>query len=301
MTVFTINQAFFAYEASRCRLPSVKKKGEYQKFKNLSEISDQFDVFFLDAFGVLNIGDRPIAGVPERVAMLQKQEKKVIVVSNAAGSPQQIMVDRFRSFGYKFESDDIITSRLAMLKGLSGLSGIEFGIMANEDYGKEGLEALKIKFLADDPGLYDSVQAFILLASNSWTENRQLLLEASLKKIPRPIYVGNPDIIAPHQDFISLEPGHFAHRIADSTGISPCFFGKPFLNIYELAFARLGGRVSRDRILMVGDSLHTDILGAQNAGIKSALISGFGFFSKGGFEQGIQKSQIFPDFILEQP
>ena len=52
---------------------------------------------------------------------------------------------------------------------------------------------------------------------------------------------------------------------------------------------------------MVGDSLHTDILGAQNAGIKSALISGFGFFSKGGFEQGIQKSQIFPDFILEQP
>ena len=67
MNSFTIKDAFLAYESSRSRLPQFQRKGGCQKFKNLADISDRFDVFFLDAFGVLNIGEKPIIGVPERV------------------------------------------------------------------------------------------------------------------------------------------------------------------------------------------------------------------------------------------
>ncbi len=42
---------------------------------DLDALSDEIDTFLLDAFGVLNIGDTAIEGVPERVAGLQKAGK----------------------------------------------------------------------------------------------------------------------------------------------------------------------------------------------------------------------------------
>jgi len=52
---------------------------------------------------------------------------------------------------------------------------------------------------------------------------------------------------------------------------------------------------------MVGDSLHTDILGGQAAGLKTALISGFGFFAGHDVESPIRASAITPDYILARP
>jgi ribonucleotide monophosphatase NagD (HAD superfamily) len=49
--------------------------------------------------------------------------------------------------------------------------------------------------------------------------------------------------------------------------------GKPFPSVYETCFAQL--RVEdRRRILAVGDSLRTDIAGANAAGIDSLLVAG---------------------------
>ncbi|MEM8694332.1 MAG: HAD-IA family hydrolase [Pseudomonadota bacterium] len=112
--------------------------------------------------------------------------------------------------------------------------------------------------------------------------------------------VANPDIVAPREHGFSTEPGRFAHAVADATGIAPDFFGKPFPNIYDLVFERLGP-VDRPRVVMVGDSLHTDVLGAHAAGIASVLISGYGFFANEDVHAAIQASGITPDFIAERP
>ena len=116
----------------------------------------------------------------------------------------------------------------------------------------------------------------------------------------RPVRVANPDIVAPREIGFSAEPGYFAHRLADLSGIEPRFFGKPFTNIFDLAFARLGD-VNRSRVLMVGDSLHTDILGAHAAGVSSALISDFGFFADHDTTTAIQQSGIVPDYVATRP
>lgn len=55
------------------------------------------------------------------------------------------------------------------------------------------------------------------------------------------------------------------------------------------------------RTVMVGDSLHTDILGGQVAGVKTALIAGFGFFAGNDVKAPITQSKIHPDFILDRP
>lgn len=293
-------EAFAAYEAVRHRLPAVRRKGASQRLPDLDALSDTIDTFLLDAFGVLNIGETAIEGVPERVAGLQKTGKRVVVVSNAAGYPHSTLMKKYKRLGYDFAPEDVITSRKTVLHALSSEPERRWGVIAQESFGCEGLEHLDTTFLADDASDYDAVDGFLMLGSSNWTEERQVLLEASLAHTARPVLVGNPDIVAPREHGFSTEPGHFAHRLANRTGTEPQFFGKPFMNIFELAFAQLGG-CDAIRTVMVGDSLHTDILGAQTAGIKSALISGFGFFDGHDPHRLIELSGIVPDFILVRP
>ncbi len=296
-----MKQAFAAYEAARHRLPHVQRAGQCVRLPNLDAIADQIDVFLLDAFGVLNIGDTAVDGVPERVAGLQNAGKRVMVVSNAAGYPHFDLMAKYKRLGYDFDPDDVITSRKATLIALNSEPQRRWGLMSPRMVGREDFDHIDTTFLEDDPSEYDRVEGFLLLGSRAWTEERQKLLEASLVRNPRPVLVANPDIVAPHEDGFSTQPDSYAHRLADRTGLKPRFFGKPYQNIFDLVFARLGPGQHRSRIVMVGDSLHTDILGGQSAAIKSALISNYGFFDGYDVVGPIEASGIRPDFILERP
>jgi len=293
--------AFDAYEAVRHRLPEVAPTDmAYSRATSLSDIADDFDVFLLDAFGVLNIGDAAIPGTRERIDTLRAAGKRVLVVSNAAGFPHKALMEKYTRLGYDFDPEDVITSRATLLAGLNGRQDLHWGLMATRSTGLLDLEDLKLTYLEESSEAYDEVEGFLLVGSAAWTEERQMLLEDTLKKRPRPVLVGNPDIVAPRETGFSVEPGHFAHQLADRTGITPEFYGKPFADIFDLAFKRLGD-VDRSRVVMVGDSLHTDILGACHVGIASALIANYGFFAGQDAEKAVSAAGIVPDFILERP
>ncbi len=301
MTGFSAQEAFEAYEAVRHRLPQPRStEVSYRKADTLEDIAHEFDVFLLDAFGVLNIGDTAIPDTPDRVRSLTAAGKRVLVVSNAAGFPHTTLIEKYYGLGYNFAPQDVITSRTTLLSELNGQNELHWGLMATPSAGLRDLEELKLSYLEDDPKPYETVDGFLMIGSAVWNETRQAMLEAALLERPRPVLVGNPDIVAPREYGFSKEPGLFAHRLADRTGVTPQFFGKPFANIYDLAFSRLG-HIDKSRVLMVGDSLHTDILGARNAGIASALISGFGFFAGHDVETAIMKAGIVPSFVVNRP
>ena len=50
---------------------------------------------------------------------------------------------------------------------------------------------------------------------------------------------------------------------------------------------------------MVGDTLHTDILGANSYGIKSILMTGHGFFKNHKVSSIIKETSIIPDYIVQ--
>ena len=153
-----------------------------------------------------------------------------------------------------------------------------WGLMVSDGVDAAEFEALDHVRLRDDPDAYEAAEGILMIGSATWSEARQDRLEAALGQRPRPVLVGNPDIVAPRATGFSVEPGYYAHRLADRTGVEPEFFGKPFANVFDLAFSRVDG-IDRSRIVMVGDSLHTDVLGAQVAGIASALVTGHGFLA----------------------
>ena len=303
MPVTDAPPGFTAYEAIRHRLPAPIRRGECRFAQHLGEIAEHYDTLLLDAFGVLNRGPEAIAGVPERIAALQARGKRVMVVSNAAGVPQRALMARYRALGYRFDSADVITSRKTLSHALEESRPRHWGMIVGPDFGPEEFPPLDYRLLGDERADYDAVEGFLLIGVSEWTPTRQALLVESLRQSARPLLVGNPDLLAPQPNGYSREPGSVAHAIHDETGHEPVFHGKPYDNIFARVRARLAadGEINPQRTLMVGDTLHTDILGGQVAGLQTALVTQTGVLAGMDVERAIEASGIAPDWILERP
>jgi HAD superfamily hydrolase (TIGR01459 family) len=289
--------AFQQYEAVREVLPKAEFPDTSRHARNLGELAADFDVFLLDAFGILNVGETAIAGAAAQVAALQAQDKRVLVLTNGATYPAELALAKYTKLGFRFALEDVVSSRDALAVELRDRQdGGFWGVMGASGSKLETVPAAT-RLLLLDREVYDAAQGFLFLSTTEWSFEQQEMLHASLAANPRPILVGNPDIVAPREDGLSLEPGHFAHELARDLGFEPQFFGKPFTNVYDLAFSRLG-EVDSSRVLMVGDTLHTDVLGGAAYGVKTALITDHGLFAGREVAPYISKSGIQPDFIL---
>lgn len=303
MKTLSFDTALAAYERGRHRLPAAPIGARSPQIAgNLAELAERFDVFLLDGFGVLNVGATAIPGAVDRVAALKASGKAVLVLTNAASQPASELSAKYRGLGFSFAPFEIVSSRSVAMDALGDMPVKLWGVMLPENAALDDLPAGRgAVVLGDDPAAYRKARGFLLLGSAGWTEDRQSRLEAALRADPRPVVVANPDIVAPREAGLTVEPGWFAHRLADRVPVAPQFFGKPYPAVFEAARARLGGAWNSNRVLMVGDSLHTDILGARAAGIASALVSGYGFLAGRPLDQAFRDTGIVPDFVIGEP
>ena len=299
MTIsFTVDraQAIERYVAVQERLPQARFPTQSIHIDNLEALTSDIDVFVLDGFGVLNVGDQPIPNAVDRIARLQKAGCAVWVLTNGASLPAERTAQKYTSWGFNIPSQQVVSSRDALMRGMSRHAGdCRWGVAAHENAQIE-LLAPNITMLEDDAQAFQDCDAFIFLSSLNWSDHRQHLLKTALQERPRPLLVGNPDLVAPHEARISIEPGFFTHQLQDETGVVPEFYGKPFADAFDIVNERLTG-VAPDRIAMVGDTLHTDILGGAAAGWKTVLITDFGLLKGADVNAAIAQSGIQPDYI----
>ncbi|MGB1096657.1 MAG: HAD-IIA family hydrolase [Paracoccaceae bacterium] len=248
-----------------------------------------------DAFGVLNVGETPIPGAAERIDELRARGCAIRILSNAASYKHEDAVLKFKRLGISIESEEIITSRDAALIGLDART---FGCIAaiNDDLSDIPTKTLR---LGDDQLLYDQAEGFLFLSSVEWSASRQALLERSLRDNPRPLVIANADIAAPRENGFSQEPGYFGHLLLDQMEYEIQFFGKPFAEIYTLAEVSLAG-ILPNRIAMIGDTLHTDIIGAAARGWRTVLVTQDGMFAGHDAQAYCSSSLITPDWITKR-
>ncbi len=292
-------EAFEAYLRLHHRLPAPTGNGRASK-ADFQDIVAPFDLILFDAYGVLNVGETAIPGAAQTIAALRSLGKSIAVVSNSAGYPKDRMMARYATLGFDFTPNEVVTSREALLHRLEGEPPRLWGVMLDPASDPGEIAALNCVILTDDPGDYGRVGGFLLIGSDGWTETRQALLESALRHQPRPVFVGNPDLVAPRETGLSKEPGWFAHQLADAVGIEPVFLGKPFPDIFDLALARFAQPAAAGRVLMVGDTLHTDILGGNHAGFATALVTAHGSLAGLNVSAAIRRSAIAPDFIVDR-
>ncbi|WP_286222283.1 HAD-IIA family hydrolase [Marinobacter apostichopi] len=294
--------AFEQYESIRERLPSASaRQAQPRLVDSLAPLMSEFDAFVFDAFGVLNTGPSVIPGALDRLARLQADNKTVLVLSNAATASHPALAIKYQHMGFDLDEETVISSRWLLEQHLRQTPnpGI-WGVIAPEKSQPETLplpnNSTRTVRADVDEATLDGLDGFIFLSSEGWNETLQHRLTNSLTRRPRPVKVANPDLVAPRGDLLTLEPGYFSHLAATATGASLEFFGKPFATAFEAALARLPG-IDPARVLMVGDTLHTDILGGQAAGMSTLLVTRHGALQGMDIQNCIRRSGIYPDFM----
>lgn len=294
---FDTQTAFDFYESVRHRLPVAAYPAQATRARGLLEIADHLDVFVLDAFGVLNVGDTAIVGAVECVRQLRTSGKQVRIITNAATLTKQRTIEKFDRLGFDFNTHEIVTSRMAAERAIASFDDNLWGIMSKSDFRSEDLPVPAL-LLGHEASDYDRVDAFLLLSTGDWSSTQQELLEASLSARPRRVVVANPDVIAPRETRFSTETGFTAHRIANHVGLEIEFHGKPFPSVFDIVEDGLPPGFDRSRICMVGDTLHTDILGGAAQGWSTALVTDYGLFRGRDVDPFIEASGITPNWIM---
>ncbi|MCB1390622.1 MAG: HAD hydrolase-like protein [Rhodobacteraceae bacterium] len=283
--------AFARYRAVAHRLPQVASwPRRTYRVLDLQYILRRFDGFILDAFGVLNVGEGVLPQALERVAQMRALGKRVVVLTNGASLPRAEALAKYHKWGFDFRESEVIASRDlagAALAGRGGLwaaiapKGAGFGDLPGD------VQALDDRLLAEADG-------FLFLGAQDWDDARQAALVAALQARPRPVICANPDMVAPREDGFSWEPGHYAHALP----VPVEFHGKPYPGALAAALAALD--LPPARVAMVGDTLHTDVLGGRAAGCGTVLVTGHGFFRGVDPDPFVEATGIVPDYIADE-
>lgn len=278
--------AFAEYQRIRKTLPAGLPPEQApctRELETLEPLLDHFQVFVFDAFGVLNAGPpRAFPSAISRIRQLQQRGGKTVrILSNAATASHSALVAKYRGgMGFDIGHDQLISSRSVLEQSLSRqLRKGRFGVLSPASSAPDtlgGVDWLPVRPGIQTGGDLNRLDGFIFLSSEGWNEEVQEALAKSLARHPRPLLVANPDLVAPPRgDCLTLEPGYFAHLLMGQSAIEPEFFGKPYRPAFDSVLETLKG-VDPVDVLMVGDTLHTDILGGQAAGMKTMLITAEG-------------------------
>lgn len=241
-------------------------------FKHISEVLNDYDLFLFDLWGVVVENDKLYPGVVESINSILAQ-KQGFFVSNVP-RPAFIIKDRLAKWGLKATEEMIITSGDIARKLITEeaiklekdkLTIYHLGSDQNDDI----LRKLNHS-ITDD---YTTADVFLLTLYRDENQNIKefdnVLKDAA--KLPNLLKIcANPDISIPKGGITRYCAGYFA-RIIEENGGQVVYTGKPKDVMYQHIF-KVSGAIPKNRILMVGDTFETDILGAQNSGIDSALV-----------------------------
>ena len=286
-----------AYESLRSLLPENRSRTT-QTIHSLSALIDDVDAFILDGYGVINVGESLIPGIASFLAAAEAAGKPVIVLTNGASHASSGRAAKYQSWDLPIKAEQIVSSRDAFLHMLNAEDSVG-NLMsldgATSPIGREG----ELRF-ESSPDAFAQADSFVMLGATGWDKaQNDMLIDALLSK-PRPLYIANPDISAPQNSGFSAEPGYWGLHVMQATGQLPIWAGKPHPPAYELALQQLvqmaGREIPRDRIAMVGDSLHTDILGANHMGLKSVLLTGYGLLKGLDWQLLTDETGIYPDY-----
>ena len=274
---------------------------EEQSFLSLAT---QFKAVFLDSYGVLKNYNGLINGVRESINYLRSSGVVIRILTNDASRSQEQQVEGFAKLGLKgIEPHEIVTSGMMAKQFLQQkiLSG-RIGYLGTENSAEyilqSGLQHISVRDI--DLHAIDDISAFVFLDDEGFDWNIDINKTVNLLRRKNiPVIVANSDKLYPvSKKDVAVAIGGIAKLIENMVNKKFIHFGKPDSQMFMHAYAKLNefGSFSKNEIMMVGDNLHTDILGGNKFGVKTTLVLS-GNTSAEDAEMEIHASGIIPDFI----
>lgn len=268
------------------------------KIAGLKEALEGIDLVLLDSYGVLCRGHEVIPEALEVIAYLRESKIPFCIVSNDTMNGTRTVEAKYKKLGYDFTAKEVVTSldvAEAYLNNASDLptfaaTGLNNNLLAEKHP--------EIQNLNSTGGIINkSVKTLIFHVGAAWSMEMQDNLIKSSKNIEN-VIISNPDAGGPVGDDFVVTPGYYAHDFYQKTDFNkkPLLLGKPSKIMFEHALNYIGYAGKPQNVLMVGDTLHTDILGGNAMGFKTLLLES-GIFRKGMLEENVARTGIVPTYI----
>jgi HAD superfamily hydrolase (TIGR01450 family) len=227
---------------------------------------DGVDLVLADLDGVIYQGPDAIPHAVESMNAAAHGRRLGYLTNNASRTAASVAA-HLSSLGLTVTADDVVTSPQAAVRLLAGLVPAGSTVLV---IGGEGLTSVVADagFVVTDSA--DDAPAAVIqgfFPEIGWKH----LAEASfaLNNDPaRPWVATNTDWSIPVARGIAPGNGTMVAAVHNAVGRLPVVAGKPEVPIFEEAVRRFGGA----HPLFIGDRLDTDILGANRAGMPSALV-----------------------------
>jgi HAD superfamily hydrolase (TIGR01450 family) len=225
---------------------------------------DGTDVLFADLDGVIYTGENAVPFAVESLNSVPDSVRLAYITNNASRTPTSIAT-HLTSLGLRVTADDVVSSPQAAVKILATLvdPGSTILVIGGEGLISEVTHAgFRVTDSADDSptaviqGFAPTV-GWVHLAEASFALHRGI-----------PWVATNTDWTIPVARGVAPGNGTLVSAVHLAVGRLPVFAGKPEKAIFDVAAERFNAH----NPLVIGDRLDTDILGANRAGMRSALV-----------------------------
>lgn len=245
-----------------------------QFISGIKDVVDQYDAFVIDLWGVIHDGRTPYPCAVETLKNLKDLKKTTLLLSN---SPRRVFASEEHLANMGLSRDlytHIYTSGEDTHQGLKNRPDAWHQKLGTRLYhiGPEFHHPMYRGLPYEKAGSPDEAD-FLLATGADFPDIKdyEVILKKGLER-NLPLLCANPDRVIVQDGRITLCCGSIAERY-ERLGGNVFYHGKPFPAVYQPVLSLLEG-VPPSRILAIGDSLTTDIKGAQSNGMDGALVMG---------------------------
>lgn len=218
-----------------------------------------------DMDGVLWRGEQPLPGLKAFFALLRRRNLAWALATNNSSRTRQDYVDKLARMGVQdAPAERIVTSATATAAWLQRRyrPGTRVHV-----FGGDGLRA-ELQAAGFCPA--DEDVAVVVAGLHRRLSYEDLHRASHLIRAGARFIGTNPDTTFPAANGIAPGAGSLLAALQAASGVDPFIIGKPHAPMFEAALSLLGSDPAQT--LMVGDRLNTDILGAAQAGMRTALV-----------------------------
>ncbi|PWK08360.1 TIGR01457 family HAD-type hydrolase [Tumebacillus permanentifrigoris] len=247
----------------------------------------EIDAYLIDLDGTLYRGNEVIEDAPAFVEWLQASGKSYLYVTNNSSRTPEQVAEHLQHLGIKAEAEHVFTSS-----------------QVAAEYIKTDGRTGKRVFPVGEIGLYTALRdagcqvveegpADYVVQGIDREFSYEKLKKASLLIQGGAVFIStNVDKALPTEEGLLPGSGSLAAAIRTASGTEPLVMGKPAARMIDFAVERLG--VSKERSVVVGDNLETDILAGVQADVRTVLV--LTGFSK---REHIEGAEGQPTIVLE--
>ena len=231
------------------------------------------ELFVFDMDGTIYLGERVFDDARRFILRLRESGRRVLFFTNNASRSVGVYYDRLRKMGFEPRDGEVMTSGDVTAEYLTAhFPDASVYALGTPDL-LRSLRDRGVRIICGDDGSvgdFGGVPDIVLTSFDTTLVYEKVRLACNYIARGARFFSTHQDLNCPAEDGFLPDSGAICAMITASTGVEPTYFGKPTAVCAETIAAACG--VAKERIVMLGDRLYTDIATARRAGMTSVLM-----------------------------